>query len=66
VESTICSNNRFGAAPRFNGISVFSPKKIHELANKSFLDRVQQLLVRVIFLPEISDSNKPISRVTLR
>jgi len=31
-----------------------------------FLDRVQQLLVRVIFLPGISDSNKPISRITLR
>jgi len=28
--------------------------------------RVQQLLVLVIFLPGISDSNNPISHVTLR
>jgi hypothetical protein len=29
-----------------------------------FRGRVQQLLVRVIFLPGISDSNNPISHVT--
>jgi len=31
-----------------------------------FRDRVQQLLVRVIFLPGISDSNNPISHATFR
>jgi hypothetical protein len=31
-----------------------------------FRSRVQQLLVRVIFLPGISDSNNPISHVTFR
>jgi hypothetical protein len=30
------------------------------------LSRVQQLLVRVIFLPGISESNNPISHVTFR
>jgi hypothetical protein len=29
-----------------------------------FLDRVQQLLVALLFPPGISDSNKPISHVT--
>jgi hypothetical protein len=29
-----------------------------------FLDRVQQLLVRVLFPPGISDSDNPISHVT--
>jgi hypothetical protein len=30
------------------------------------LSRVQQLLVRLIFLPGISESNNPISHVTFR
>jgi len=31
-----------------------------------FLDRVQQLLVRVLFLPGISESNNPICHLVFR
>jgi hypothetical protein len=49
---------------RFRGAIGFCAEPTLSANLLRFLDRVQQLLVRVIFLPGISDSNKPISRIT--
>jgi hypothetical protein len=51
---------------RFRGAIGFCAEPTLSANLLRFLDRVQQLLVRVIFLPGISDSNNPIFHVTFR
>jgi hypothetical protein len=51
---------------RFRGAIGFCAEPTLSANLLRFLDRVQQLLVRLLFLPGISDSNKLIFHVTFR